>query len=89
MHASMRMRVCVCVLGVSNARFWFDKVRVPLGSLLSRYGGVDADGAYSSFIGKTVSAIITRPISPLCNDVICTINTPHSHMGMVVWGVEQ
>eukprot|EP00117_Sycon_ciliatum_P043755 scpid4915/ scgid3682/ Acyl-coenzyme A oxidase 3, peroxisomal; Medium-chain acyl-CoA oxidase len=36
--------------GVSNARFWFDKVRVPLGSLLSRYGGVDADGAYSSFI---------------------------------------
>ena len=28
-------------------------------------------------------------IGPLRNDVICTMNTPHSHLGMVVWGIEQ
>ena len=28
-------------------------------------------------------------MSPLRNDVICTIRTPHSHLGMVVWGIEQ
>ena len=33
--------------------------------------------------------IVTVYMVPLRNDVICTTNTLHSHLGMVVWGVEQ
>ena len=36
---------------------------------------------------RTTTTYRDRPtISPLRNDVICTINTLHSHLRMVVWG---
>jgi len=34
--------------GVDNGRLWFDDVRVPRASLLSRFGTVHADGTYES-----------------------------------------
>lgn len=34
--------------GVDNGRIWFDKVRVPRQNLLDRFGGIDAEGNYSS-----------------------------------------
>ncbi|MBM7775801.1 acyl-CoA oxidase [Actinokineospora baliensis] len=36
--------------GVDNGRIWFDQVRVPRDALLNRYGGVAADGTYTSSI---------------------------------------
>ena len=38
--------------GVDNGRLWFDHVRVPRADLLNRYGGVAADGTYSSPIAN-------------------------------------
>lgn len=34
--------------GIDNGRLWFDDVRVPRSNLLDRYGGIAADGTYSS-----------------------------------------
>ena len=36
--------------GVSNARFWFNNVRVPRENLLSKYGDINAEGDYESLI---------------------------------------
>lgn len=38
--------------GIDNGRLWFDHVRVPRRDLLNRYGGVAADGTYSSPIAS-------------------------------------
>jgi acyl-CoA oxidase len=36
--------------GVDNGRLWFTRVRVPVGNLLDRFGGITADGHYESSI---------------------------------------
>ena len=36
--------------GVSNARFWFNNVRVPRENLLNKYGDINAEGDYESLI---------------------------------------
>ncbi len=38
--------------GVDNGRLWFDRVRIPRGNLLSRYGQVDENGQYHSPIAS-------------------------------------
>jgi acyl-CoA oxidase len=38
--------------GVDNARLWFDHVHVPRAALLNRFGGVEADGTYTSAIAS-------------------------------------
>ena len=38
---------------------------------------------------QLVSYALIMTTDPLRDDVICTLNTPHSHLGMVIWGVEQ
>lgn len=45
--------------GVDNGRLWFDHVRVPRENVLSRYGGVDADGVYSSPIASPARRFFT------------------------------
>lgn len=45
--------------GVDNGRFEFDHVRVPRENLLDRYGALDADGRYSSPIGKDSARFFT------------------------------
>jgi acyl-CoA oxidase len=56
--------------GVDNARLWFDHVRVPRAALLNRFGGVEADGAYTSAIASDgarffamISALVSGRIS--------------------------
>ncbi len=62
--------------GVDNGRIWFDQVRVPREYLLDRFGGVSADGVYTSpiaspgrrfftMIGTLVGGRITIGLSAL------------------------
>ena len=52
-----RVRIADCghkmgLNGVDNGRLWFDHVRIPRGSLLSRFATVDAGGRYHSPIAS-------------------------------------
>lgn len=45
--------------GVDNGRIWFDDVRISRENMLTRYGEVDADGAYSSPIPSDTKRFFT------------------------------
>jgi acyl-CoA oxidase len=45
--------------GVDNGRLWFSDVRVPRDNLLNRYGGVAADGTYSTPIEDKTKRFFT------------------------------
>jgi acyl-CoA oxidase len=45
--------------GVDNGRIWFDHVEVPRDQLLSRFGGVDAQGRYTSAVPSASKRFFT------------------------------
>ncbi len=45
--------------GVDNGRLWFDHVRVPVGNLLDKYGGITEEGTYTSPIESPTRRFFT------------------------------
>jgi acyl-CoA oxidase len=56
--------------GVDNGKLWFDHVRVPRENLLDRWGGVTADGIYSSPIEKPTKRFFSM-VGALVQGRIC------------------
>ncbi|HEY3772987.1 MAG TPA: acyl-CoA dehydrogenase [Solirubrobacteraceae bacterium] len=56
--------------GVDNGKLWFDHVRVPRENLLDRWGGVTADGIYSSPINKPTKRFFSM-VGALVQGRIC------------------
>ena len=56
--------------GVDNGKLWFDHVRVPRENLLDRWGGVTADGVYSSPIEKPTKRFFSM-VGALVQGRIC------------------
>jgi acyl-CoA oxidase len=56
--------------GVDNGKLWFDHVRVPRENLLDRWGGVSADGVYSSPIDKPTKRFFSM-VGALVQGRIC------------------
>ncbi|MEM1258232.1 MAG: acyl-CoA dehydrogenase [Bacteroidota bacterium] len=56
--------------GVDNGKIWFHQVKVPVENLLDKYGGIDADGNYSSKI-KSPSKRFFTMLGTLVGGRIC------------------
>jgi acyl-CoA oxidase len=56
--------------GVDNGKLWFDHVRVPRENLLDRWGGVTADGVYTSPIEKPTKRFFSM-VGALVQGRIC------------------
>jgi acyl-CoA oxidase len=56
--------------GVDNGKLWFDHVRVPRENLLDRWGGVTADGVYSSPIDNPTKRFFSM-VGALVQGRIC------------------
>jgi acyl-CoA oxidase len=56
--------------GVDNGKLWFDNVRVPRENLLDRWGGITADGVYSSPIEKPTKRFFSM-VGALVQGRIC------------------
>lgn len=60
--AGIRVEDCgykIGLNGVDNGRIWFDNVEVPVANLLNKYGGIDAQGNYTSTIEKQSKRFFT------------------------------
>ena len=56
--------------GVDNGKLWFDNVRVPRENLLDRWGGVTADGVYSSPVENATKRFFTT-VGALVQGRVC------------------
>jgi acyl-CoA oxidase len=56
--------------GVDNGKIWFDHVRVPREALLNRWGGVSAEGVYSSPVESSTKRFFTT-VGALVQGRIC------------------
>ncbi|MEO0571146.1 MAG: acyl-CoA dehydrogenase [Bacteroidota bacterium] len=56
--------------GVDNGKIWFDQVRVPVENLLDKYGGIDANGNYTSKIKNPSKRFFTM-LGTLVGGRIC------------------